>query len=409
MPNRQHPLTKTHLESPNQMTAQYCPSWILNPAVDFLNHGSFGAAPLVVMEAQQAWIRELERDPIDFLAPERTLLPKLDRVRQLIAKLLNAASDDIVFVRNATEGVNAVLRSFPLQTADEVLITNHGYNACNNAVRFAAERVGAVVTVADVPFPIASPTVVIDAVAKKLTARTRLILIDHVTSPTALLFPVAQIVQLAHGRGIRVMIDGAHAPGMVGVDLQAIDADYYTANHHKWLCGPKTSGLLWVRPQWQSEVRPTVISHGANRMHYGNSRFQAEFNWIGTYDPSPILSMPTAIEFLDGLYPGGLVELMERNRALALIGRQILLDRFSIDPPAPDAMLGSMATIPLPSADSLSEKDVRAWQQSLFLRDRIEVPVFKTIGQQTCARISAQAYNDQQQYERLANALSTGP
>ncbi len=391
------------------MTAEHSQSWILNPAVDFLNHGSFGAAPQVVLDAQQAWIRQLECDPIEFLSPERALLPKLDLVRQLIAKRLNASSDDIVFVRNATEGVNAVLRSFPLHTADEVLITNHGYNACNNAVRFAAERVGAVVTVAEVPFPVASSTEVIDAVAKTLTTRTRLILIDHVTSPTALVFPVAQIVQLAHDRGVRVMIDGAHAPGMVGVDLQTIDADYYTANHHKWLCGPKTSGLLWVRPQWQSEVRPTAISHGANRVNYGKSRFQAEFNWIGTFDPSPILSMPTAIEFLDRLYPGGLVESMERNRALALLGRQILLDRFGIDPPAPDAMLGSMATIPLPAADSLTENDVRAWQQSLLVRDRIEVPIFKTIGQQTCVRISAQAYNDQKQYERLADALSTGP
>ena len=240
----------------------------------------------------------LEADPIRFLAPERELDPNLDAVRQVMAKLLNAPADDIAFVRNATDGVNAVFRSLPLEPGDQILVTNHGYNACINAARFAAERVGAEVHTANLPFPVTSVEQVISAVEARFTDRTRILLIDHVTSPTGLVLPVAEIVSRAHARGIRVMVDGAHAPGMLPLHLTELGADYYTSNHHKWLCGPKVSGFLYVRPEFQAEVRPTVISHAANRPRPGRSRFLAEFDWTGTYDPTPILALPTAIEFL---------------------------------------------------------------------------------------------------------------
>ncbi len=361
-----------------------------------------------MLEAQRHWIEQLERDPIEFLAPERSLLPRLETVRELIAGFIAANASDLAFVRNSTDGVNAVLRSFPLVAGDVILVTSHGYNACNNAARFAAERAGAEVVTVPLPFPIESEQAIEDALAAHWHPRTRLLMIDHVTSPTALVLPVQRLVQLAHDRGARVLVDGSHAPGMVSVDLAAIDADYYTANHHKWWCGPKSSGFLHVKPQWQAEVHPTVISHGANRDAFGPSRFLGEFNWTGTYDPSPILSMPTAIEFLSGLYEGGLAGLMQRNRELALAGRDLLLQHLGIDqPPAPDSMIGSIASIPFAPAGSLSNQHIQQIHDRLYHKHKIELPVYPLDNGLPCLRISAQAYNDLSQYERLAKALNS--
>lgn len=387
------------------MSNRFRSLWGLNPEIDFLNHGSFGAAPLRVLQAQQEWIRRLESDPIEFLGPERSLLPRMDAVRNVISQLVNAPAEDIVMVRNATEGVNAVLQSFDLRPGDEVVVTNHGYNACNNAVRYAAARFATTVVVAQVPFPLCEASEVVDAVASALSAKTRLVLIDHVTSPTGLVFPIAPICQLCQERGIRVMIDGAHAPGMIPVDIGRIGPDYYTANHHKWLCAPKTSGFLYVAPQWQSEVRPTTISHGANTPRYGASRFQAEFNWVGTFDPTPILTVPDAIEFISTLYPGGLAECMNRNQELALAGRRLLLDRLAIDAPAPESMLGSLASIVLPNPCNRSAVEMEHIKTRLFAEYRIEVPIFSLNSDRYCLRISAQAYNSFDQYQRLADAL----
>jgi isopenicillin-N epimerase len=384
--------------------------WGLNPRIDFLNHGSFGACPTEVLKVQQDWIGQLESDPIEFLAPERSLLPRLDLVRAKIAQLINAPASDLALIRNATDGVNAVLRSFPFDPGDEVLVTNHGYNACNNAVQYAAARCGANMVVAQLPFPLRSKTEVLDAVAAALTTRTRLVLIDHVTSPTGLVLPVQDVVRWCHDASIRVMIDGAHAPGMLPVDLSRIGADYYVGNHHKWLCAPKTSGFLAVAPEWQSEVRPTTISHGANSDHRASTRFYTEFNWTGTFDPSPLLSVPAAIDFISNLYPQkpdqtGLETLMTNNRSLALAGRDALLNRLNVDEPAPSEMIGSLATVPLPQGNRLSAAEADALRNRLFVDHRIEVPVVRLSDGQTCVRISAQAYNSLEQYERLGDAI----
>ncbi|MFG0255853.1 MAG: aminotransferase class V-fold PLP-dependent enzyme [Rhodopirellula sp. JB053] len=391
--------------------------WLLRPDVDFLNHGSFGASPKCVLEAQREWSERLEREPIEFLAPERTLLPKLDEVRDVVAMQMQASSRDLVFVRNATEGVNAVIRSLPLQEGDEVLITNRGYNACNNAVRHAAKLAGADVVVADIPFPIRGSDEVMDAIAAALSPKTRWLLVDHVTSPTGIVMPVAEIVRLAHSRGVRVMIDGAHGPGMLSVDLSSLGADYYTANHHKWWCGPKVSGFLFAREEWQSDIQPTVISHGANTEGLGDTPFHANFNWPGTFDPSPLLALPTAIKFLSGLFADsndegagintvGMRALMQRNHRLVVAGRSRLLDRLDVDAPVPESMLGSLATIPVPGWSGLTDEQLGEFAKRLRGEHRFEFPVLR-VGNQGCLRISAQAYNSIQQYERLADVLAT--
>ena len=321
--------------------------WQLDPQIDFLNHGSFGATPIAVLQAQRDFQDALEREPIRFLAPERELEPKLDGVRNRIATLVAADARDIGFVRNATDGVNAVLRSLSLTSGDEIVITNHGYNACNNAARFVAQRAGAIVREASLPFPIAGDDDAVAAIESQLNQSTRLLLVDHVTSPSGLVLPIDRIVELAHRRNIRVLVDGAHAPGMVPVDLRRLDPDYYTANHHKWLCGPKVSGFLYVRRRLQGEVRPTVISHAANRPRPGRSQFLAEFDWTGTFDPSPLLATPAAIDFLGQLRGGGLEEHMMANRKLTLEARALVLEMLDLPTPAPESMIGSMASIPL--------------------------------------------------------------
>ncbi|TWU19011.1 aminotransferase class V-fold PLP-dependent enzyme [Allorhodopirellula heiligendammensis] len=384
----------------------YRTHWQLDPQIDFLNHGSFGATPRVVTAAQRAFQDELEWDPIEFLAPERSLNSKLDHVRQIVSDLVGADPSDLAFVRNATEGVNAVLRSLPLDAGDEIMVTNHGYNACTNAADYVAKRSGATVRVAHIPFPLSGVDAVMDAVERELHGRTRLLLIDHVTSPTGVVFPIAPVIELAHQRGVRVLVDGAHGPGMVPLNLNTLDADYYTANHHKWLCGPKVSGLLWVAPQWHEEIRPTVISHAANRPQSDRSRFLAEFDWTGTFDPSPLLALPTAIDFLSSLFPAGMRGLMNANHAAAIAARNVLAETLEIDPPVPDAMLGSLVTVPLPAASSRSRDQWASLQQRLREHHRFELPVFPGFVAGTWfLRISLQAYNDIQQVERLAEVL----
>ncbi|OYP37545.1 aminotransferase class V-fold PLP-dependent enzyme [Rhodopirellula sp. MGV] len=381
--------------------------WQLNPEIDYLNHGSFGATPTIVQQARIELIEQLECDPIRFLAPERELEPKLDLVRDRLSDLIGCDSDSLVFVRNATDGVNAVVRSLPLKAGDEIVITDHGYNACNNAVRFVAERAGVTVRVAKVPFPIESPEQVVASIESELTDRTRLLVVDHVTSPTGLVFPLQRLVRLAHSRGARILVDGAHAPGMIPLDMQHIGADYYTANHHKWLCAPKASGLMYVDRKWHDEVRPTVISHGANKQNDGRSRLLAEFDWPGTYDVTPILAVSNAIDFLQSLLPGGLSELMAQNRENALQARTILNDALDSDPAAPESMIGSLAAVTLPRERFASAGDLTVFQKYLYEKHKIEVPTFMGPNSTPILRVSMQAYNDLSQIERLANILKS--
>ena len=383
--------------------------WTLDPRIDFLNHGSFGACPKPVLEAQTELRARMERQPLQFLA--RDLEGLLDEARGDLARFIGADPDDLAFVPNATSGVNTVIRSLELEPGDELLTTDHAYNACRNALRWQ-ERRGAKVVVAAVPWPIAGPSQVVDAVLGAVTARTRLALLDHVTSPTGIIFPVEEIVGRLQERGIDSLIDGAHAPGMVPLDVRGIGAAYFTGNCHKWLCAPKGAAFLYVRRDRQQRIRPLTISHGANAASTERSRFRLEFDWTGTDDPTPFLCIPHALRFLGSLFPGGWPDLIERNHALAVRGRKLLCEALRVEAPAPEEMLGSLASVPLP--DAKGEMPLARgvfWhplQRALLERHDIEVPVmpFPALPRQLI-RISAQAYNSEDQFARLAAALRT--
>ncbi len=376
--------------------------WGLDPEIVFLNHGSFGACPRAVL-AEQAEIRaRIEREPVLFLG--RELEARLDDVRAELGPFLGAAPEDLAFVPNATTGVNAVLRSLAFEPGDEILITDHGYNACNNAVDFVCSQSGARRTQARVPFPIASEDQVIEAVLAALTARTRLVLFDQVTSPTGLVFPVARLVARLRERGVEALVDAAHAPGMLALDLDAAGAAFTTGNCHKWMCTPKGTAFLHVRRDLQERVRPTVTSHGANRRHPTRSRYLMEFDWVGTQDPSGYLAIPAALRFFRELLPGGWPELSQRNHALALQGRELLLAALAVEAPAPEAMLGSLVSVPLPALGAVDPAQGDPLQAELFRAHRIEVPLF-SFGGRRLLRISAQLYNELSEYERLVGAL----
>ncbi len=387
--------------------------WLLDPGVVFVNHGSFGACPRPVLDAQTRLREQMEREPVRFFTREA---PRLLRdAREALGAFIGADADDLAFVPNASTGLNAVLRSLPLDDRDEILVTDHEYNATRNAAERAARRRGARVVVARVPFPLpggSGPEQVVGAVLEAVGPRTRLAVVDHVTSQTGLVLPVERLVAELHARGVDVLVDGAHAPGMLPLDLRALGAGYYAGNCHKWLCAPKGAGFLFVRRDRQPLVHPTVTSHGANApVAEGNPRFRAEFDWTGTDDPTPALCVPEALRFVAGLAPGGWREIRERNRRLALEARRLVADALGTAPPCPDEMIGSLAAVPVPDdgsfapAQATSALSLDPLHEALHARG-IQVPVLSCPAHPgRLLRISAALYNDRSDYEYLAQAL----
>lgn len=381
-------------------------NWLLDPSIVFLNHGSFGATPRTVLAKQTEWRERMEREPVLFLA--RQIDDLLDEARGELATFLNADPGGLALISNATAGVNAVLRSLDLDQHDELLVTNHEYTACRNTLDFVAGLAGAKVVVVEIPFPIASPDVVVERVLAGVTDRTRLLLIDHVTSQTGLVFPVERIIAELTARGIDTLVDGAHAPGMLPLDLRQLNAAYYTGNLHKWVCAPKGAAFLYVRENRRAGIRPTSISHGASSDRRDRSRFLIEFDWTGTDDPTAILCVPESLRVMASLVDGGWDEIRRRNHALALRARDILIDALQIEKPAPDEMLGSMAAVPISDSvattHSLFGND--PLQDRLFDDYRIEVPVVLwPRWPKRVLRVSAQLYNDEREYQALAQAL----
>jgi isopenicillin-N epimerase len=371
--------------------------WCLDPSVTYLNHGSFGACPSAVLAAQTALRLEMEREPVDFLVAK--LPARLNAAREALAIFLGADPADLVFVPNATAAVNAVLRSLSLEPGDELLLTNHTYAACRKTADYVAERTGARVVVATLPFPCRDEEEIIAAVLQKVSPRTRLALLDHVTSPTALILPAARLVNDLRARGIDTLVDGAHAPGMIPLGLSDLGAAYYTGNAHKWLCAPKGAAFLHVRRDRQAQLHPTVISHGYS------AGFRAEFDWTGTFDPTPWLCIPESVRFIGSLLPAGWPQVMATNRALTLQARALLLRSLGVDAPCPESMIGSMASIPLPAGavDSAAVPFDRDALHAWFRERGVETWLYPR--PVPLLRISAQLYNDLSQFEQLAALL----
>ena len=349
----------------------------------------------------------MEAEPVQFLW--RRYEEPLDVSRRQVAEFVGCRARDLVFVTNATTGVNAVVRSLGLRPGDEILTTSHDYNACHNVLVEAARRERAKLVVAQVPFPLGSADEVIETVLRAVTRRTRLAILDHVTSNTGLVFPVAPLIRELEARGIDTLVDGAHAPGMLPLNLSRLGAAYYTANLHKWTCAPKGAAFLWVRKDKQREVQPAVISHGNNTPRPGYTPFQDRFDWAGTFDPSAWYCAGEAIRWLGELLPSGWRELRKRNHRLAVKARRLLCESLDVEAPCPESMLGSMATLPLPERFQCvprSEK-IDVEQQRLYDRFCIEVP-FIRMGrpERRYFRISAHIYNSLPEYKYLAEALS---
>jgi isopenicillin-N epimerase len=386
--------------------------WRLDPAVTFLNHGSFGACPVPVLEYQRALIDDLEARPIQFLW--REFEERLDAARTDVAGFLGADPEGLVFVPNVTTAISSVLRSLRLRPGDELLTTDHEYNAILNALDTAAEDARARVVMAQIPLPIRHPEQAVEALLAAVTPRTRLAVVSHVTSPTALVLPIETIVRELDRLGVDTLVDGAHSAGMVPVDLGALGAAYWSGNGHKWLCGPKGVGMLHVRADRRAAIRPLVTSHGRNDARSHRSRLWKEFDWQGTGDPTSYLALPEAIRVVGALDPAGWPGVMADNHALALAARDGIQADLGLEPLAPAGMIGSMAAFELRGVTT--DTAAEALNASLYAEDAIEVPITgwpvlagrpspDSNPSKVLLRISAQRYNEVADYERLAVSL----
>jgi isopenicillin-N epimerase len=368
-------------------------AWALDPAVAYLNHGSFGATPVPVLAEQQRLRTAMERNPVGFLVHR---LPELlDAVRAEVAAFLGADQEGLVFVDNATTGTQTVIAQVRLGPGDEVLTTDHCYPAVLAQLRRVTESVGARLEIASVPLPAPGRAEVAEAVLARLTARTRLLVVDHVASCSGLVFGVEEIAAECRRQGVPVLVDGAHASGMLPVDLRRLGADFWTGNMHKWVCAPKASAALCVAPQWRDSLRPLVASHGVA------DGFWPAFDWTGTRDPTALLAVPAALDFFGR---AGWASVREHNNELARRGAELVAERIGTSAPPADSLAAAMRLVPL--ARPLSEDEARALERWL-LDLGVVVPVTYHGGWRWL-RLSAQLYNTLSEYERLADLLADG-
>ncbi len=368
--------------------------WALDPEFLSVNHGSFGATPRVVLAAQREWQQRMEAQPGRFM---RTVLPDaLRHAAERLGAFIGADGKDIAFVENATTGCNAVLRSLRLQPGDEIVVLNHGYGAVRNAVRFVCERTGARMVEAEVPFPHPRADAIVANVTAALSSRTKLAVMDHITSASGLVLPIQPIIDACHAAGVPVLVDGAHGPAQVPLDLRALGADWYAGNCHKWLCAAKGCAFLYARPDRQADLHPTTISHG-----FGKGYLE-EFDWTGTRDPSAWLTTGVAIDFHRRL--GG-EALMSRNVALAAEATTLLARRLNTESGATGDLAGSMGLVRLPlTGAATAERSAELRAQ--LLQAGTDAPTHVLAGA-IWLRLSAAAYNDIEDYERLAEIVAT--
>ena len=383
--------------------------WSLPDDVTYLNHGSFGPSPLVVQAARERWSRRLESQPMNFFV--REMEDALETAIAELARFVGTSRGNLVFCDNATAGVNIVGNTVPLAADDEVLLTDHEYGSVTRLWRRRCREVGARVVVQSVPTPFEDDDSIADAVFAGVTDRTKLIVVSHVTSPTALILPVEQICQRARQRGIPVLVDGPHAVAMLPLDLRKLDCDFYAASCHKWLCGPFGSGFLYVSPRWQKHVEPAVVSWGGS-ISGRQPSWKDEFTWSGTHDPAAYLAVPDAVRFLEepasedsnvsrlDLFRKHARELVQlaRDRIVSVTGLEALTSD-------PSRWCGSMISLPLPLDDDVDPQKRHPLQDALWDRYRIEIPITCWQGRRH-VRVSGHLYNTADEVERLATALA---
>jgi isopenicillin-N epimerase len=360
--------------------------------MDFLNHGSFGATPRKVLAAQDRWRLRMERQPLRFFV--ETLPGALREAAGDLADFIGGEGCDLAFVDNATSGTNAVLRSFPFSPGDEILSTDHSYGAVSRTIEYVARRTGATGVTVAIPFPPPGEDDIVELLAAAITDRTRMVVLDHITSATALILPIRRMVALCRERGVPVLVDGAHAPGMVDLDVSAIGADWYTGNCHKWLCSAKGCAFLWTNPSSEvarRDLHPTVISH------FLDAEWPTEFDFVGTRDYTPFLSLTAALDFHRSLGPNRVRTYMHD---LVRTAGDHLCAAWGLDSQVPSAMTGSILTLAIPQQLNDSPEDAIALRTTIWERHRIEVP-FVPFGGRMWLRISAQVYNELADYKAL--------
>ena len=382
--------------------------WNLDSDCVFLNHGSFGATPNEIRLEQRKWQDLLEDEPVRFY--EDLAMEFMENSRKALAIMLECDAEDLALVENATTGVNTVLRSLEFNAGDEILVPDHAYQACRNAIDFVAQRWGVKVVTVNIPFPIEGPQTAFDIIMAGVTERTVLAMIDTVTSPTGLVMPFEQLTMKLEAKGVAVLLDAAHGIGMVPLSLDKLGASYSTSNCHKWMCAPKGSAFLHVRKDLQHDIHPLTISHGMTFPLGDTTRFRHEFDWTGTRDISAACSIPATIEYMENMVDGGWPAIMKHNHDLAMEGRRILCERLGLDEPCPEDMIACIATLELPEGGDagipLHEPD----PLHKVLQDKygIQVPVWSWESPKgRYIRISAQLYNHVDEYHYLADALAT--
>ncbi len=377
--------------------------WPLDPAATYLNHGTVGVVPVRVAEAQQALRARIERHPAKFMLRDlwtftgsATDGPTLMRQAAAdVAAFVGARADDLVFVDNTSTGVNAVLRSTPLAPGDELVITDHIYGGLLTAVNYIARMSGATVRVVEMPYPAFDPALAVERIAAAVTPRTRLVIVDHVAAESAIVFPIEDMVRACKAKGATVLVDGAHVPGALPLDVSAIGADYYVANLHKWAMAPRSSAFMVVAPERQCSLHPPVVSWGLDQ------GFTQEFDWVGTRDPSPWLCAPDGIRFLEEL---GYDALRTHNHNLAWRSAQYLTEEWGTPLEIDESAVGCMVSVMTPESIGTTKADAVRLRDRLLFEHNIEVQVHARVGR-VWVRISAQAYNDRADIETLGRAV----
>ena len=380
--------------------------WVLDSGTVFLNHGSLGSCPKAILDKQSQLRQQLERDPVKFMETEGREL--WSQALNILSDFINADPEGMAFVTNATSGVNTVLKSLDLKPGDEIIVPDHSYQACWNAIDFVTEKAGAKTVAVPLPFPVENEQQIIDAILSHITPKSRLALIDTVTSPTGLLMPFEALTKALQSQGIDVLLDAAHGPGIVPLNIKELDPAYVTGNAHKWLCTPKGSAFLYVREDRRDKIRPLCISHGASVPGTINEKFRFEFDWPGTQDVTAWLCIPKAIEHVGSMLDGEWPAIMEHNSQLAIAGRELLLEVLGTSCPSPDSMIVGLAAVLLPGRGTLTASALEPdpLHTRLYEKYKIQVPVFGwPHHDRRYLRIASYLYNSIEEYEYLAEAL----